>query len=92
MTRTILFLKNAIACFVSTRPILTNSHICIGVYISDIAYAFAAIILLPINSAMNPFLYSDVVDIIWKKLSPVRKWFGGRVTQRSRSISTGKEV
>ena len=42
---------------------------------SDIAYAFTAIILLPINAAMNPFLYSDIVDVVWDKMMPARNWF-----------------
>jgi len=33
----------------------------------------SAIVLLPINSAANPFLYSDALDILWEKLAPVRK-------------------
>lgn len=33
-------------------------------------YAITAIILLPINSAMNPLLYSDILDVLWVKLWP----------------------
>jgi len=33
-----------------------------GVQLSGIAYVVSAIVLLPINSALNPILYSDVFD------------------------------
>jgi len=33
-----------------------------GVHLSGIAYVVSAILLLPINSALNPILYSDVFD------------------------------
>ena len=32
-------------------------------------YPYAAVILLPINSSLNPLLYSDAVDIAWNALS-----------------------
>ena len=33
-----------------------------GIPVSDIAYVISAIVLLPINSALNPILYSDIID------------------------------
>ena len=33
-----------------------------GTPVSDIAYVISAIVLLPINSALNPILYSDIID------------------------------
>ena len=33
-----------------------------GTSVSDIAYVISAIVLLPINSALNPILYSDIID------------------------------
>ena len=33
-----------------------------GIPVSDIAYVISAIILLPINSALNPILYSGIID------------------------------
>ncbi|CAK8693080.1 unnamed protein product [Clavelina lepadiformis] len=33
-----------------------------GVPVSDVAYAITAIVLLPINSSLNPILYSNLVD------------------------------
>ena len=35
-----------------------------GVRISNDAYAVSAIILLPINSALNPILYSDAIELL----------------------------
>uniref|UniRef100_H2Y2E5 G-protein coupled receptors family 1 profile domain-containing protein n=2 Tax=Ciona intestinalis TaxID=7719 RepID=H2Y2E5_CIOIN len=37
----------------------------LGVDMPDVAYAFAAIILLPINSALNPILYSNVLSVLY---------------------------
>ena len=34
----------------------------------DIAYVISAIVLLPINSALNPVLYSDVFDKLFLKV------------------------
>jgi len=39
-----------------------------GVKLGSIAYAVAAIVLLPINSALNPLLYSNIIDNVIKKL------------------------
>ena len=33
-----------------------------GFPVSDTAYVISAIVLLPINSALNPILYTDVLD------------------------------
>jgi len=35
-----------------------------GVPISNTAYAVSAIVLLPINSALNPILFSNAIDIV----------------------------
>jgi len=34
----------------------------------DVAYVVSAIVLLPINSALNPILYSDVFDNLYNKI------------------------
>ena len=39
-----------------------------GIFVSDTAYVISAIVLLPINSALNPILYSDVLDKILAKI------------------------
>jgi len=35
-----------------------------GVKLSPVSYAVAAIILLPTNSALNPIVYTDLIDKI----------------------------
>ena len=35
-----------------------------GVPISNTAYAVSAIVLLPINSALNPIVYSNAIDVL----------------------------
>ncbi|XP_076824329.1 uncharacterized protein LOC143470228 isoform X3 [Clavelina lepadiformis] len=51
------------ACWV---PVSVMSLLCLlGVSISPVAYAFAAIILLPVNSALNPILYSNILNVIY---------------------------
>ena len=44
----------------------TTSLSFLGFNFSGDIYAVAAIILLPINSAFNPLLYSDLPEFIWK--------------------------
>jgi len=39
-----------------------------GMKIDNIAYAVAAIVLLPINSVLNPILYSSFSESLWKRL------------------------
>ena len=38
-----------------------------GTPVSDIAYVISAIVLLPINSALNPILYSNAFDQFLKR-------------------------
>ncbi|XP_077969484.1 G-protein coupled receptor GRL101-like [Styela clava] len=45
-----------------------------GISIPYDAYVPVGLIIIPINSGLNPFLYSDVPDYAWKKLSPARSW------------------
>nr|XP_039260639.1 uncharacterized protein LOC120336918 isoform X3 [Styela clava] len=40
-----------------------------GANVSNTAYVVAAIVLLPINSALNPVLYSDLPDALYKKVT-----------------------
>ena len=50
------------ACWI---PICIMSYISFaGVRLSDYAYLITAIFLLPINSALNPFIYSSLPDMI----------------------------
>ena len=41
---------------------------CSGVAISDSVYAFTAVILLPINSAVNPLIYSNLSQGLYAKI------------------------
>ena len=43
-------------------PICTMAYARLGVEFSDIAYQVSAVLLLPINSAMNPILFSPLLD------------------------------
>ena len=63
-----------------------------GGYVSDEAYAVSAIILLPINPAFNPFLYSHLPDLIWEALLPVRKRFASTKCGKWCHESMGKAM
>ena len=39
-----------------------------GAKLSNDAYAVAAIVLLPITSALNPLVYSNFVSVAWVKM------------------------
>ena len=43
-------------------PICVMAFLRLGVEFSDIAYQISAVLLLPINSAMNPILFSSLLD------------------------------
>ena len=43
-------------------PICVMAFVRLGVEFSDIAYQISAVLLLPINSAMNPILFSPLID------------------------------
>ena len=43
-------------------PIGVMAYVRLGVEFSDIAYQISAVLLLPINSAMNPILFSSLLD------------------------------
>ena len=50
-------------------PICTIAFICYaGVTVNSTVYAFTAIILFPINSALNPVFYSNIFSLLWNKL------------------------
>ena len=40
-----------------------------GVHFSNIVYQISAVFLLSINSALNPFLYSSLLDVLMKKFT-----------------------
>ena len=41
--------------------------------VPNFTYVFSAIVLLPINSALNPILYSDVCEKILAKIKNLKK-------------------
>ena len=43
-------------------PICVMAYVRLGVEFSDIAYQISAVLLLPINSAMNPILFSPLLE------------------------------
>jgi len=43
-------------------PICITTYVRLGLEFSDIAYQISAVLLLPINSAINPFLFSSLPD------------------------------
>ena len=45
-----------------------------GVEIPTDAYLPTGLILIPINSALNPFLYSNLPDFLWSKFKQSRDW------------------
>ena len=54
------------ACWI---PLCIMSYVRISGYeLSSIVYQVSAVFLLPINSALNPFLYSSIIDKMLKKL------------------------
>nr|XP_039249024.1 uncharacterized protein LOC120326749 isoform X1 [Styela clava] len=77
--------------FCCWMPICIMAFITVaGIDIGDTAYAVTAIILLPINSAMNPFLYSSLLDVIWSHLEPTFNRFIGTKFGRSLQASFQK--
>ena len=61
-------MQKRIACIIATDfccwiPICIMAYVrLLGVEFSDIAYQISAVLLLPINSAMNAFLFSPLPD------------------------------
>lgn len=55
-----------------------------GCHVANTAFAFAAVILLPLNSALNPILYSDILDTVTQRtMGAVTTW----ISSLSRSDS-----
>lgn len=72
--------------FICWMPICVIAFLKIqGVEISGDVYAIAAIIILPINSAINPFLYSNLPDAI---LSRAGKAYSYMQSDQARSRET----
>ena len=83
--------------FVSWIPICILSFTRLGDtegnLVNGDVYQVAAIVLLPINSSINPILYSDIVSIIFRKMCGYADDFKKRtirLTSIDTSLSTGK--
>ena len=60
--------------FICWIPICIMSYINIsGIEIPFVAYQVSAVYLLPINSALNPYLFSSLLDTLLKKLGCCKK-------------------
>jgi len=60
-------MQKRIACLIATDfccwiPICTMAYVRLGVDFSDIVYQVSAVLLLPINSVMNPLILSPLPD------------------------------
>lgn len=44
-----------------------------GVQLAEISYSVTSIVLLPINSAFDPIIYSNVIDLLSDKIRGLRK-------------------
>lgn len=54
-------------------------------------YVPVGTILIPINSAVNPIIYSDVLLWLWNKLLPARTWIwdiGHSIQRRASTLMT----
>ena len=75
-------LQNRIARIVATNfccwiPICIMTYVRLGVEFSDIAYQVSAVLLLPINSALNPILFSSLLDKMSNMLIIIRRKLSG---------------
>ncbi|CAK8678974.1 unnamed protein product [Clavelina lepadiformis] len=60
--------------FVCWIPVCIMSYIYLsGVDLNPTAYAVCGIVLLPVNSALNPILYAGILESIWAKAKSVFK-------------------
>jgi len=83
--------------FISWIPICILSFIKLGDPLGELVtgevYQVAAIVLLPINSSINPILYSDIVTILFRKMCGFADDFKKRtirLTSVDTTLSTGK--
>ena len=69
-------------------PICILAYVRLGVYFSDIAYQITAVLLLPINSALNPFLFSSLPDQMLKWCRGQNEGIRKVVFKRRSKVST----
>ena len=59
--------------FMCWIPICIMAYVkCAGYYVDDVAYIVSAGLLLPINSAFNPLLYSPLLDKLIEKCKSMK--------------------
>ena len=63
-----------------------------GIPVSETAYVISAIVLLPINSALNPILYSDVLDKILSKIQSGKTESSTDQSTGTTRIKTNQEI
>jgi len=56
-----------------------------GVPVKETAYAVAAIVLMPINSALNPILYSNFIDKLVDKIKEKKIFQSIKITNISQT-------
>ena len=56
-------------------PICIMAYLRLGVKFSDITYQISAVLLLPINSALNPFLFTSFLDQLIAGVVELMSWF-----------------
>ena len=67
----VLLMQKRIARIVATDfccwvPICIMAYVSLGYKLSSIVYQISAVFLLPINSALNPFMFSSLPDVLVK--------------------------
>ena len=75
-----LVMQKRVARIIATNfccwiPICVMAYVRLGVEFSDIVYQISAVLLLPINSAINPFLFTSMPDKmvkLWRKRTKSR--------------------
>ena len=71
--RVFLIVATDIACW---SPIIVLSYLkYFGYQIPEIAHPISSIVLLPINSLLNPVLYSKIESVMFKKLKSLLSCF-----------------
>ena len=58
-----------------------------GIRLGEVAYSIASIVLLPINSAFDPIIYSNLVDFIYIKVKSVRKTVKREINMKTHSVT-----
>ena len=58
-----------------------------GIPLHEVAYSIASIVLLPINSAFDPIIYSNLIDTISAKIRNARKTAKKEIISRTQSIT-----